>query len=161
MEKYRKEYLVPLRTHIDIVEKKLCEQKWGDINYENVPAVASKNLKNTFIKHDEERYKQYLEDVRNNKKKINVTGILPHELVGNYITELRCFDNVPVCDTTELQWRTIVENVKKSGNFNNTISVVDLSGSMFNAANGSIPAQVQLLSELLHLFVVQVNLRIN
>jgi len=58
MEKYRKEYLVPLRTHIDIVEKKLCEQKWGDINYESVPAVASKNLKNTFIKHDEARYKQ-------------------------------------------------------------------------------------------------------
>jgi len=144
MEKYRKEYLVPLRAHIDIVEKKLCEQKWSDINYESVPAVASKNLKNTFIKHDEARYRQYLEDVKNNKKKINVTGILPHELVGNYIADLRCLDNVPICETTEMQWRTIIENVKNSGNFNNTISVVDLSGSMFNAENGTIPAQVAI-----------------
>jgi len=39
---------------------------------------------------------------------------------------------------------TIVENVKKSGNLNNSISIIDLSGSMFNAANGSIPAQVAI-----------------
>jgi hypothetical protein len=43
-----------------------------------------------------------------------------------------------------MQWRTIIENVKKSGNFNNTISIVDVSGSMFNASNGSIPAQVAI-----------------
>ena len=148
IEKYRKDYLVPLRTQINIVEKKLCEQKWSDIDYEKVPAIASKILMKTFIKHDEVRYKQYLEDVKNNKKKINVTGILPHELVGNYISNMKLFmgtfENVPVCETTEMQWRTIIENVKKSGNFNNTISIVDLSGSMFNAENGSIPAQVAI-----------------
>jgi hypothetical protein len=144
MEKYRKEYLVPLRKHIEIVESKMCSELWGDIDYEKVPAVASKILKNTFIKHDEERYKQYLEDVKNNKKKINVTGILPHELVGNYIKDMVSFEDVAECPTTEMQWRTIIENVKKSGNFNNAISVVDLSGSMFNASNGSIPAQVAI-----------------
>ena len=121
MEKYRTEYLVPLRKQIDIVEAKLCAEMWGDIDYEKVPSVASNKLKNTFLKHDEQRYKKYLEDVRNNKKKIIVE-----------------------CETTELQWRTIVENVKKSGNLNNSISIVDLSGSMFNAANGSIPAQVAI-----------------
>lgn len=144
MEKYRKEYLVPLRKQIDIVESKLCNKKWGDINYESVPAVASKNLKNTFIKHDEERYKQYLEDVRNNKKKINVTGILPHELVGNYVKDMHNFQDIAECPTTEMQWRTIIENVKKSGNFDNAISIVDVSGSMFNASNGCIPAQVAI-----------------
>lgn len=145
MKKYRTEFLVPLRTQIDIVEKKLCDKNWSDIKYESVPAIASKNLRNTFIKHDEERYKQYLEDVKNNKKKINVKGILPHELVAVYINDFDCstFEK-SVCDTTEMQWRTIVKNVKSSGNFSNTISVVDVSGSMFNAANGSIPAQVAI-----------------
>ena len=52
-----------------------------------------------------------MSELKNNKKKINVTGILPHELVGNYITNMRCFDNVPICETTEMQWRTIIENV--------------------------------------------------
>ena len=144
MEKYRKEYLVPLRKKIDIVEAKMCENDWGTIKYENVPGVASNKLKNAFIKHDEERYRKYQEDVFNKVKKINVTGILPHELVGVYIKDLEKFNKGEKCQTTEMQWRTIVENVKKSGNFDNAISIVDVSGSMFNAKNGSIPAQVAI-----------------
>ena len=144
MEKYRKEYLVPLRKKIDIVEAKMCENDWGTIKYENVPGVASNKLKNAFIKHDEERYRKYQEDVFNRVKKINVTGILPHELVGVYIKDLEKFNKGEKCQTTEMQWRTIVENVKKSGNFDNAISIVDVSGSMFNAKNGSIPAQVAI-----------------
>jgi hypothetical protein len=142
MSKYRKEYLVPLRKQIDIVESKMCDNKWGLIKYENIPGVASNKLKKAFIKHDEERYKKYLGDVAANVKKINVTGILPHELVGVYIKDLEKFRNNEICQTTEMQWRAIVENVRKSGNFDNAISIVDVSGSMFNAKNGSIPAQV-------------------
>jgi hypothetical protein len=144
MEKYRKDYLVPLRKKIDIVEANMCENKWETIKYENVPGVASNRLKKAFINHDKERYSKYLEDVRNNVKKINVAGILPHELIGVYIKELDKIDNNELCQTTEMQWRTIVENVKKSGNFDNAISIVDVSGSMFNAKNGSIPAQVAI-----------------
>ena len=144
MSKYRKEYLVPLRKQIDIVESKMCDNKWGAIKYENIPGVASNKLKKAFIKHDEERYKKYLGDVAANVKKINVTGILPHELAGVYIKDLEKFRNNEVCQTTEMQWKAIVENVRKSGNFDNAISIVDVSGSMFNAKNGSIPAQVAI-----------------
>ena len=144
MSKYRKQYLVPLRKQIDIVESKMCDNKWGTIKYENIPGVASNKLKNAFIKHDEERYKKYLGDVAANVKKINVTGILPHELVGVYIKDMEKFNKGEVCQTTEMQWKAIVENVRKSGNFDNAISIVDVSGSMFNANNGSIPAQVAI-----------------
>jgi hypothetical protein len=142
MSKYRKEYLVPLRKQIDIVESKMCDNKWEAIKYENIPGVASNKLKKAFIKHDEERYKKYLGDVAANVKKINITGILPHELTGVYIKDLAKFRNNEICQTTEMQWRAIVDNVRKSGNFDNAISIVDVSGSMFNAKNGSIPAQV-------------------
>ena len=142
MSKYRTQYLVPLRKQIDIVESKMCDNKWEAIKYENIPGVASNKLKKAFIKHDEERYKKYLEDVAANVKKINVTGILPHELVGVYIKDLAKFNKGELCQTTEMQWKAIVENVRKSGNFDNAISIVDVSGSMFNAKNGSIPAQV-------------------
>ena len=142
MSKYRKEYLVPLRKQIGIVESKMCDNKWEEIKYENIPGVASNKLKKAFIKHDEERYKKYLEDVAASVKKINVTGILPHELAGVYIKDLEKFNKGEVCQTTEMQWKAIVENVRKSGNFDNAISIVDVSGSMFNAKNGSIPAQV-------------------
>ena len=142
MSKYRKQYLVPLRKQIGIVESKMCDNKWEEIKYENIPGVASNKLKKAFIKHDEERYKKYLEDVAASVKKINVTGILPHELAGVYIKDLEKFNKGEVCQTTEMQWKAIVENVRKSGNFDNAISIVDVSGSMFNAKNGSIPAQV-------------------
>lgn len=142
MSKYRKQYLVPLRKQIDIVESKMCDNKWEEIKYENIPGVASNKLKKAFIKHDEERYKKYLGDVATSVKKINVTGILPHELAGVYIKDLAKLNKGEVCQTTEMQWKAIVENVRKSGNFDNAISIVDVSGSMFNAKNGSIPAQV-------------------
>ena len=142
MSKYRKQYLVPLRKQIDIVESKMCDNKWELIKYENIPGVASNKLKKAFIKHDEERYKKYLGDVAANVKKINVTGILPHELVGVYIKDMEKYSKDEMCQTTEMQWKAIVENVRKSGNFDNAISIVDVSGSMFNAKNGSIPAQV-------------------
>ncbi len=141
MEKYRKEIIVPLRNKINIVESQMCSDKWCEIKYEYVPGVASKRLLKAFMKHDEERYKQYLFDVRNGKKKIKVTGILPHELTKYYI-ETRHFDDYKANETIELQWRTILDNVKKSGNFDNSLAIIDLSGSMFCASNGSIPAQV-------------------
>ena len=141
MEKYRKEIIVPLRKKINIVESLMCSDRWGEIKYEAVPGVASKRLLNAFMKHDEERYRQYLSDVRSGKAEIKVTGILPHELSKYYI-DTKHNDDYGPNETIELQWRTILENVKKSGNFDNSLAIVDLSGSMFGERNGSIPAQV-------------------
>lgn len=143
MEKYRKEYLTPLREHINIVEKLICNNEWDKIKYEFVPGVASKRLLNAFMKHDEKRYTEYLSEVRNGEKKIKVTGILPHELAKYYI-DTRAYEEHKPNETIELQWKAIVENVRSSGNFNNSLAVVDLSGSMFSANNGSIPAQVAI-----------------
>ena len=143
MEKYRKEIIVPLRKKINIVESLMCSGKWGDIKYQEVPGVASKKLLNAFMKHDEERYLKYLACVRSGKAEIKVTGILPHELSKYYIDKRHDDDYCPN-ETIELQWKTILENVKKSGNFDNSLAIVDLSGSMFCARNGSIPAQVAI-----------------
>jgi len=144
-EFYRKEYLSPLRNKINITEKLMCSNNWNNINYENVPAIASKKYKNCFIKHDSERYTSYLNNVMQGKQKINVTGILPHELVNYYLIN----SNIETNDTIESQWKTILNNMQKTELFHNLISVVDVSGSMFNAKNGSIPAQVAIALGLL------------
>jgi len=143
MEKYRNEYLVPLRKKINIVEKLMCSNEWDKIKYETVPGVASKRLLNAFMKNDCERYTKYLQDVRNGVKEIKITGILPHELSKYYI-DLIDEEEYKENETIELQWKAIVENVKKSGTFCNSISIIDVSGSMFSSSNGSIPAQVAI-----------------
>jgi hypothetical protein len=136
MERYRKEFLVPLRKKIKIVETLMCENRWGEIDYENVPGVASKKYLKAFNKHDKERYNNFLEDVRSGKKEIKVTGILPHELLKFYI------DNPEgPNETIELQWRTIIENVKSAGCLKSALAMIDISGSMFSASNGDIPAR--------------------
>jgi hypothetical protein len=159
MEKYRKEYLVPLRKKIAIVESLMCNNEWDKINYEGVPGVASRKLHMAFNKHDSKRYCEYLAKVRKGDAKINVTGILPHEL-ANYYVNLRntheYVDDEAVDEdanaanaykeneTIELQWRTIVNDVKSCGILGNSLAIIDLSGSMFSASNGSIPAQVAI-----------------
>ena len=144
MEKYRKEYLVPLRKKINIVETLMCNNEWDKINYEGVPGVASRRLHKAFSNHDSDRYCDYLASVRNGEAKINVTGILPHELASYYINLRNTQDEYEENETIELQWKTIVENVKSCGILGNSLAVIDLSGSMFSASNGSIPAQVAI-----------------
>ena len=144
MEKYRKEYLVPLRKQINIVESLMCNNEWDKINYEGVPGVASRRLHNAFNNHDSVRYCEYLAKVRSGEAKINVTGILPHELAGYYINLRNTQDEYEENETIELQWKTIVDNVKGSGILGNSLAIIDLSGSMFSASNGSIPAQVAI-----------------
>ena len=140
MEKYRKEYLVPLRKRIGIVEQLICNNEWSKVNYEAVPGVASKRLLNAFKKHDGDRYAKFLEAVRKGEKQIKITGLLPHELAKYYIDHM--YTEAGANETIELQWRTLLENVQKEGTLNNALAVIDLSGSMFGASNGSIPAQV-------------------
>lgn len=144
---YREYYLSPLRKKINIIESLMCKNKWTEIEYEKVPGIASKKLKNAFIKHDSERYNKYLQNVISGKSKINVTGILPHELVNYYLNSDN--NDIEVNDTIEAQWKTIVEDIKKNGIFDKLIPIVDVSGSMFSANNGSIPAQVSIALGLL------------
>lgn len=149
MEKYRKEYLVPLRNKINIVETLMCNNEWDKINYEGVPGVASRKLHNAFSNHDSERYCEYLAKVRSGDAKINVAGILPHELANYYINLRNTQDEFEENETIELQWKTIVDNIKNSGSsgcdiLGNSLAIIDLSGSMFSASNGSIPAQVAI-----------------
>jgi hypothetical protein len=136
MEKYRTLILTPLRSRIKIIESLMCSNQWDQINYPSVPGVASKKFLNAFMKHDEVRYKAYLESVRKGEKEIKITGLLPHELMSHYIkTDEKN-------ETIELQWKTMLEKLRSTGVLNGGIPLVDLSGSMFSASNGDIPARV-------------------
>ena len=144
MEKYRKEYLAPLRKKINIVEKLMCNNEWDKINYEGVPGVASRRLHKAFSNHDSDRYCDYLAKVRSGDAKINITGILPHELANYYVNLRSTQDEYEENETIELQWRAVVNDVKSSGILGNSLAIIDLSGSMFSASNGSVPAQVAI-----------------
>ena len=129
MTRYRKEYLAPLRKNIDIVESYMVANRWKEIKYERVPAIASKRLKNAFNRHDPDGYNAYLQKVANGTRKINVTGILPHELVNYYVR------NNGYDETIEQQWKALLQNIKSQGILKNMLAIVDVSGSMYDGGD--------------------------
>ena len=122
--KLRKEYITPLRNYIKIVESKMCAKEWNEIEYSHVPSVAMTKLRKAFKKNDEERFKQYIEDVKNNKTKINADQVYPHDLVRHYLK----VDNI-IDDVIEEQWKVLVKKYDEP-NLKNTAVISDVSGSM-------------------------------
>lgn len=120
LEHYRKTYLAPLRKHINTVESIMCR---GDkVNFDRVPSVAMKKYFKSFMKKYPKDFAKYLEQVKSGEKKMKVGKLLPHEIVQQY----NC--NHVIIDVLEAQWNEIISQVKS--NFDDAISVIDVSGSM-------------------------------
>lgn len=118
---YRKSLSI-LRSKLDIVEKKMSSNNWGNINYESVPSKANLLYKDAFMNHDEDRRKEYLDSVEKGIAKINSSVAFPHEIVHKY--------NLPY--GAERSDKALEEMWKALPNFSveNTICVADGSGSM-------------------------------
>ena len=121
---YRK-MLGRLRAQLQVVEKLMCAGEWEEIQFDRVPSKAHKLLKDAFQRHQSERYAQYQAAVKRGEKKVNVTGLQPHDLTKVYrIGGARD-------ETNELQWAALVERTKASaGKLSGAVAVVDVSGSM-------------------------------
>ena len=148
-ERYRKEYLIPLRNKLDLVETKICKNNWDDVDYSKIPAGALNFYKKIFKKKDNFKYLNFLDDVSNNKKKLKITGLLPHQIVSEYLNSL--FD---VNETLELQWKAFVNsyydnNDNEDEEDNHIIPIVDVSGSMFSKTGNVIPITVSIAMGLL------------
>lgn len=67
-----------------VVEQFMCAQKWSEIEYSSVPSVASRIYSSCFIKHDKDRYSEYLNSVNKGDAKINATVLFPSDLYADY-----------------------------------------------------------------------------
>jgi len=124
LKDYRKKVLVPLRKKIMVTETFMTENKWNAIPYTGVASRCMNNNKKAFQKHDGDRFTKYLQDVALGKTTIKGGQLFPHELAKQYFTKSV---EDPVA---ELQWKVIIEEVKKNGSLKDAIVVSDVSGSM-------------------------------
>ncbi|KAI9168712.1 hypothetical protein LWI28_000965 [Acer negundo] len=137
----RKQVLVPLRRVLELPEAYMSANKWDLLPYNRVHSVAMEIYKDKFLKHDEERFNEFLGQVKEGKAKIAAGALLPHRIINS----LRDGDGGQVA---ELQWKRMVDDLKKEGSLSNCMAVCDVSGSM-----GGIPLEVSvalgiLVSEL-------------
>lgn len=118
--------LSELRAYIDVVERKMSANNWGEVNYEGVPSKANVLYKNAFSRHDEERRNEYLESLKSGNAKINANAMFLHDIVQAY----HLFH---VDDTLEEMWKA----QKKCDGFENTLVIRDGSGSMMCSVGNS------------------------
>lgn len=130
-KKYRR-IVSDLRKYLDVVEVKMSANEWNKVNYNSVPSKANLLYKDAFLKHDEERRNEYLENLknRNENTKINAKVLMPHEIVHNYTSPLydgwhlriKSYD-----ETLEQLWKSLPDYVDGEGF---SMFVRDGSGSM-------------------------------
>ncbi len=129
---YRK-MLSRMRRYIDVLEQRMSGNDWNGIDYNAVPSKAGMNYRDAFLRHDKERYEQYLEDVKSGKAKMNADVLFPYEIVHNYMDEYGW--NVKSMDETlELKWKNLPNKVHNDAG---TLVVVDGSGSMGSVVGNS------------------------
>lgn len=121
-ERQYRQILSSLRKYIKIVERKMSNNEWDDINYPTVPSYAMSRYSQAFLRHDNERYSKYIEDLNDGKTKVNASTLYPYDLVRNYMG-WNSQNNL----VAEQQWKALPNYI--SGE-NNIIVMADVSGSM-------------------------------
>ncbi|RWR78826.1 hypothetical protein CKAN_00737800 [Cinnamomum micranthum f. kanehirae] len=142
-DRLRKEILVPLRKFLELPEVYMSSNRWGELPYERVASVAMKTYKKLFMKHDPERFSEFLTKVEDGDAKIAAGALLPHEILS-----FDYYMNTNIDKVAELQWKRMVDDLSKKGKLNNCLSVCDVSWSMNGAPMKVCVALGLLTSEL-------------
>ena len=117
---YRRK-LSEMRKYLDVTERKMSANEWGEIRYESVPSRANLIYNKAFLRHDEKRREAFLNKVNAGEAKMNAGVLFPHDIVHSYNGKTRADSGL------EAMWKSLPDTVKGD---ESTIVVADGSGSM-------------------------------
>lgn len=139
-KQYRKT-LKHLRAKIGIVEQKISEKNYGEIEYSKVPSKAMITYSKAFKRNDVDRFCQYLNDVKQKKAKINTGTLTPVDIVGQYLGNYGFRAKPENDDVLNAAWdnlKNVFADVSE-----NSLVMADTSGSM-TCCNNSRPLATSL-----------------
>lgn len=120
---YRKKFISLMRSYLNIVEKLMCNNKWEEINFNQVPSCAMLKLKNVFEKKCPEEFKIWKELLESRKHSTNTKELYPHEIVTKIMFN--------PCDIVlEQKWNILQREIESLGYLSDVICVCDVSHSM-------------------------------
>ena len=147
---YRK-VLTKLRNKIKIIETKLTEKKYSEIDYSQVPSNANKKYHKAFWRNDECRYSEYLQKLVKGDKtvKINTKTLYPYDIVRDIINNTdygfswskgRLYEvkDAQKDLSLDVMWKNLPDYI--NGSMGNAIAVIDTSGSM--TMNDNLPISI-------------------
>jgi hypothetical protein len=131
-----RQILSKLRTYLKVVEKQMSSNQWDEIEYSKVPSKAMTNYRCAFQKHSEEKFTQYIEDLKQNKTKVNASTLYPYDIMEKMELEYSSSSEYSRYNTftlenydelLEQQWKSLPNYVDGE---NNILIMADTSGSM-------------------------------
>ncbi len=111
-----------MRRHIRVVECLMSANRWDEIKYSEVPSRAMMIYRRAFLRHDEERFKEFITKAVSGEEKIHSGALYPYDIVEKILYQGE--------DSTvlEAQWRQLPDYVTKG---TNAVVMADVSGSMW------------------------------
>lgn len=137
------QYRKLLSGNTQVVENLMCEGKWSLINYNQVPSIAVFKYRRAFLRHDEERYVEWVTDLskKDSTSKVHADAIFPHTILQPILRHINFGWGMgsKKLDPTELkflnaQWESLPNYVPGGEQI---LPICDVSGSM-----GGLPIEV-------------------
>ena len=137
---YRK-MLSVLRKYSKVLEPVISDNRWSDVNYNEVPGNAMVKYTKAFDRHDQVRFQEYINAVQEGKTiaingkevaaKMNVGHLFPYETVQKYLKSWHAWYSHQLQPIPEIEamWKSLNNYIPQNAN-SNTIVVADTSGSM-------------------------------
>ena len=123
---YRK-IVSALREYLNVLETRMSKQEWDKITYNQVPSRAMTKYRKSFYRHDEDRFTQYISDVKQGTETIKAGTLYPYDIVEKYMDSSYYGRRVSIDDVLEVQWKALPNYVEGE---ENVIVMADVSGSM-------------------------------
>ena len=76
---YRRK-IVTLRKYIKLLEQQMSKNEWSEIDYSKIPSQAGRKHVKAFMRHDEERYRDFLSKVEKGEAKMNTSTLYTYEV---------------------------------------------------------------------------------
>ena len=131
-EKDYRKMLTTLRNKINIVEQKMCSNNWDEIEYSKIPSRAGLMYRRAFIKHDFERYNDFIKSTLVLEDKINAGTLYPYDIAERTGVFGRLYSEPDIDPTEEMVLQALWQNLPDymEGKSFNGLVVADTSGSM-------------------------------
>lgn len=116
-----------LRRRIGVIESLMSAGRWDEIKYPEVPSRAMMIYRNAFMKHDEQRYREFIDKAVTGDAKINSGTLYPYDLIEKI---WYCYHSHSASEdkAVEAQWRQLPNYVEPG---TNALVIADTSGSMY------------------------------
>ena len=138
-----RETLKVLRANSCITEKYLTDKRVAKIRYEAVPSEAMLKYRNAFNRHDEARFTEFIEAVKEGKASVHTDTLFPYEVMKP-LFDNRSWKSAPKSKFDAKVLDAIWSSLGSEAGAKNAISVIDTSGSMYCGAGNIKPITVAL-----------------